>query len=69
VRRRVERLLEQHERGRLAPETLRAVRAVGVLERIATAEARKVLEALAGGAAEARVTAEARAALERLRER
>lgn len=47
-------------------ERLRALRAVTVLERIATAEARKVLESLANGAAVARVTQEAKASLSRL---
>jgi hypothetical protein len=52
-----------------APEPLRACRALEVLERIGTAEAKSVLEVLAGGAAEARLTREARTALEQLAER
>jgi hypothetical protein len=42
------------------------LRAVEVLERIGNAEARRVLEALAKGAPEARLTREARTSLERL---
>jgi hypothetical protein len=45
------------------------VRAVAVLEEVGTAEARRVLEELAGGAAEARVTREAKDALQRLKRR
>lgn len=49
------------------PETLRAVRAVWVLERIGTKGACSVLESLAGGDPAARASQEAKAALERLR--
>jgi WD40 repeat protein len=49
-----------------SPEKLRQIRAVMVLEQIGTAEARRVLERLAGGASEARQTREAKAALQRL---
>jgi hypothetical protein len=47
-------------------ETLRALRAVWVLERIGTPEAREILDALAHGAPGVRVTDEAEAALRRL---
>jgi RNA polymerase sigma factor (sigma-70 family) len=47
-------------------EGLRALRGVEVLERIGTPEARRVLEALAKGAPEARLTREAQSALRRL---
>jgi hypothetical protein len=46
-----------------APEDLRTGRAIMVLERIGSADARAVLEALAGGAPSARTTEEAAAAL------
>jgi RNA polymerase sigma factor (sigma-70 family) len=66
LRRRVESLL-----GTLAPasspELLRAVRAVEVLERLATPEARGLLTTLAHGAPDARLTREATAALDRLK--
>src|SRR5262249_34931086 len=48
------------------PETLRAVRAVAVLEDVGTADARRVLDALAKGEPDARLTREAKAALRRL---
>ncbi len=50
----------------LSPERLREVRAVEALEHVGTPEARKLLEALAGGAASARLTREAKEALRRL---
>jgi RNA polymerase sigma factor (sigma-70 family) len=52
----------------LSAEELRALRAVEVLERAATAEARALLATLSKGADEARLTREARAALQRLRQ-
>lgn len=45
------------------PETLRAIRAIWVLQRIGTKEARAVLEKLAAGAPESRITQEAQSAL------
>jgi hypothetical protein len=68
LRRRVQSLLDdiaQHQ-WRPTPELLRQLRAVEVLERLGTPEARKLLETLAGGAAGARQTREARAAVQRL---
>jgi RNA polymerase sigma factor (sigma-70 family) len=63
-RRRIELLLAEPGLVR-SPELRRQVRAVEVLERVGGAEARRVLEALAGGAPEARLTQEAKAALAR----
>jgi RNA polymerase sigma factor (sigma-70 family) len=47
-------------------EELRGVRAAAVLEQVGTPEARRLLEALAAGAPEARLTQEAKAVLARL---
>jgi WD40 repeat protein len=67
MRRRIERLLDRHGRPEQpAPEGLRQLRAVEALERVGTAEARRLLEELSGGAAEARLTREAKASLRRL---
>jgi RNA polymerase sigma factor (sigma-70 family) len=70
-RRRLEQLLEKQERQRWSPspEGLQVRRAVEVLERAGTLEARRVLEALAAGAPEARLTQDARGALARLSRR
>jgi WD40 repeat protein len=62
VKARLGRLLEAATSG----EVLAALRAVEVLEHAATPEARRLLDALAGGAAEARLTREAKASGERL---
>lgn len=51
------------------PETLRTVRAVWVLERIGTKEARQLLRRLATGGHAARQTQEAKASLQRLQRR
>jgi WD40 repeat protein len=50
----------------VAGDSLRDVRAVEVLERIGTENARQLLRLLAGGPADARLTQEARAALDRV---
>ena len=48
------------------PETLRALRAIAVLERVGTIDARKLLDELARGAADAAETRAAAAALVRM---
>jgi hypothetical protein len=65
--RRLAELREKALQAHVAPEKLRTLRAVFVLERIATPAARTLLQALANGAPEARLTQEARAALGRAR--
>ena len=65
ARRRIEELLEKLK-GDLAPEDLRGVRAVDVLEQIGTDEARAVLKDLAAGAPAALTTQAAKDALDRL---
>ena len=64
VRRTLQQMLEGLE---TSPEALRAVRAVEVLEWIATPDAARLLDELAKGAPDARLTREAIAARERLR--
>jgi hypothetical protein len=66
VERRVERLLGDLGGPVKAPDRLQCLRAISVLERINTPQARLVLGNLARGAPEARATQTARAALERL---
>jgi WD40 repeat protein len=68
--RRMELLLQASAGGPLGPgEALRGVRAVWVLERIGSPEARRVLESLARGVSEAQLTREAKAALARVSQR
>jgi WD40 repeat protein/endonuclease YncB( thermonuclease family) len=69
ARRRVERLQERLQRPAASPERLRVLRAIEVLEHIATPEGRQVLEQLADGMPAAPVTQEARRSLERLVQR
>jgi len=63
-RKRLENLLEKLDDW--SGERLRALRATTVLEEVASAEARQLLETLAGGAPEASLTREAKASLVRL---
>jgi WD40 repeat protein len=66
VKRRLEVFLAEHDRESPSPDELRALRAAGVLEAVATPAARKVLGELAGGEPTARRTQEAAGALCRL---
>jgi hypothetical protein len=66
ARRRARQLREALAGPVRAPEELRAVRAVQVLEEVGTTQARRLLQALGEGAAGARLTREAKAALDRL---
>jgi hypothetical protein len=66
VRQRLEPMVRKLEQKTLTNEQVRDLRALEVLEKISSAEARQVLEAVAGGAASDRRTQEAKAALERL---
>jgi RNA polymerase sigma factor (sigma-70 family) len=66
VRLRGERLLERLQVKTLSEESLQAMRAIELLERIGTPEARQVLEGLAKGEPGARLTDEAQASLQRL---
>jgi hypothetical protein len=66
VRRRVQALLDRLRGPVTQPKLLQLLRGVAVLEDAGTPEARRLLEELAGGAAEARLTREAKGALRRL---
>jgi WD40 repeat protein len=67
TRRRAEMLLAKLESGKLTGETLRGVRALEVLERIGTPEARQIVQAIAAGPPESRLTIEGQATLKRLK--
>jgi hypothetical protein len=67
ARRRVEQLLLRLTTGSLTAEQVRVVRAIEVLERAATPDARQALDALANGAPGALATRQAQAALGRVR--
>jgi WD40 repeat protein len=69
VRRRLETLLSRQPGLAQLPEVLRRVRAIQVLERLGSKEARALLTELSKGAAYATETQEAKAALERLSRR
>ena len=64
VRRRLDELLSRA--GQWTKDDLRARRALRVLERLSTVEARRCLERLAAGAPEAWLTEDAKAALQRV---
>jgi hypothetical protein len=67
VRRRAAAVLEVLQKRAVSLEAVREQRALHVLESLGTPEDRKVVEALAKGAADASLTAEAKAALARWR--
>jgi RNA polymerase sigma factor (sigma-70 family) len=67
ARRHIERLLEDSEPA-ARPALLRGLRAVEVLEQMATPQATEMLRMLVSGAPAARLTREAKASLDRLRE-
>jgi len=67
ARRRIEGLLGKLNRPITSTEAIRSLRAVEVLEHIATPESCDLLKKVAAGAPEARLTYEAKAALERLK--
>jgi WD40 repeat protein len=71
VRRRLAVLIEKQTKteASLPPDSLRAVRAVEVLEIAGTPKAQELLKMLASGAPQARLTQEAKASLERLTKR
>jgi WD40 repeat protein len=70
VRRRLEKLLDKMKADSGAsPDVLRASRAVVILERIGTPEARQLLEKFARGMPEAPLTQDAKQAIERLNKR
>ncbi|TMQ32242.1 MAG: hypothetical protein E6K70_19610 [Planctomycetota bacterium] len=66
VRRRIESILDKARAAAIPPNVLRAVRAVEVLDRIGTKEARAILASLAQGVPNARLTREAKASLARI---
>jgi WD40 repeat protein len=69
LRQRADKLLEALDRPITNAEQLRKLRAVEVLEHVGTADARQVLQRLAGGAPDARLTHDAKASLEWLKRR
>ncbi len=70
VRRRIEPMVKDLERWpATSPSTLRAWRALEVLEHLGTPEAQRLLQELAGGTPEARLTREATASLKRTKGR
>jgi WD40 repeat protein len=69
LRKRARELLDCIEAGGFSAEGLRARRALEVLERLGTPEARQVLQTLTKGVAEARLTQGAKESLERLTKR
>ena len=64
---RVEPLLEKLTSGDLSDEQVRIVRAIEVLEKLGTSDARQLLDTLAQGAPGALQTRQAQTALDRLK--
>ena len=69
ARRRLMRLVGRLDSMRYSPGLMQELRSVEILERIGSKEARRLLEKLAAGAAEAPLTVEAKASLARLKAR
>jgi WD40 repeat protein len=69
ARRRLNQVLDRIQRGIPTGTMIQSPRAIEVLERIDTDEARTLLKSLAGGVPEARLSQEAKSALERLKKR
>ncbi len=69
MQRRLEEIVKALEKHDLPARSLRETRALEVLENANTPEARKLIEALAGGTAEAELTVEAKGTLARLSKR
>ncbi len=69
TQRRIERLLENLDHRLLPPETLRELRAVEILERLGTPDARQLVRALLEGAQGAALTEDARESWRRLAKR
>jgi WD40 repeat protein len=67
VRRRIEGLLEEIDSMSPSAESLRAFRAIEILERIGGPDPRKIIETLTRGVPEARLTQDAKATLRRIR--
>jgi hypothetical protein len=65
-KRRLEAFTAEHDRGELAADVLRSLRAVEILETIGTPVARKILGELAGGEPTAALTRDAAAAVRRV---
>jgi hypothetical protein len=68
VRRRIEGLLEEIDSMPPSAESLRAFRAIEILERLGGPDARKIIETLTRGVPEARLTQDAKATLRRIRQ-
>ena len=68
-RRQLEQIIKAGEQGDLSPLQMQRLRAIEVLEEIASPEARRILATIAGGDRGFRLTSEASAACDRLNQR